>query len=38
MSPALVVALIIAVFGTLQMGITPSQYLNLARQSVLALM
>jgi NADH-quinone oxidoreductase subunit N len=37
-SPAMVIALIIAVFGTLQMGITPSQYLNLARQSILALM
>jgi NADH-quinone oxidoreductase subunit N len=38
MCPALVAALIIAVLGTLQMGITPSQYLNLARQSILALM
>ncbi|MGA2956245.1 MAG: NADH-quinone oxidoreductase subunit N [Thermodesulfobacteriota bacterium] len=38
MCPALVVALVIAVFGTLQMGIIPSQYLNLARQSILALM
>ena len=38
MCPAMAVALIIAVFGTLQMGITPSQYLNLARQSILALM
>jgi NADH-quinone oxidoreductase subunit N len=37
-SPAMVIALIIAVFGTLQMGVTPSQYLNLARQSILALM
>ncbi len=36
--PAMAAALIIAVLGTLQMGITPSQYLNLARQSVLALM
>ena len=38
LSPAMVIALIIAVFGTLQMGLTPSQYLNLARQSILALM
>ncbi len=38
LSPAMVVALVIAVAGTLQMGITPSHYLNLARQSVLALM
>ena len=38
MCPAMVVALVIAVFGTLQMGIIPSQYLNLARQSILALM
>ncbi len=38
LSPAMVIALIIAVWGTLQMGITPSQYLNLARQSILALM
>jgi len=38
LSPAMVIALIITVFGTLQMGITPSQYLNLARQSILALM
>jgi NADH-quinone oxidoreductase subunit N len=38
MSPAMVIALIIAVLGTLQMGITPSQYLDLARQSILALM
>jgi len=37
-SPAMVIALIIAVIGTLQMGITPSHYLNLARQSLLALM
>ncbi len=38
LSPAMVVALVIAVIGTLQMGITPSHYLNLARQSILALM
>jgi len=38
LSPAMIIALIIAVFGTLQMGITPSHYLNLARQSILALM
>jgi NADH-quinone oxidoreductase subunit N len=38
LSPAMVVALVIAVVGTLQMGITPSQYLNLARQSILTLM
>jgi NADH-quinone oxidoreductase subunit N len=38
LSPAMVIALIIAVLGTLQMGITPSQYLDLARQSILALM
>ncbi len=37
-SPSMVIALIIAVFGTLQIGITPSQYLNLAKQSILALM
>lgn len=37
-SPAMVIALIIAVWGTLQMGILPSQYLNLARESILALM
>ena len=37
-SPAMVVALIIAAFGTLQIGITPSHYLNLAKQSILALM
>jgi hypothetical protein len=34
----MVIALIIAVWGTLQMGIIPSQYLNLARESILALM
>jgi NADH-quinone oxidoreductase subunit N len=38
LSPAMVIALMIAVWGTLQMGITPSRYLDLARQSVLALM
>ncbi len=38
LSPAMVIALVIAVIGTLQMGITPSHYLNLARQSILALM
>jgi NADH-quinone oxidoreductase subunit N len=38
LSPAMVIALIIAVWGTLQMGIIPSQYLNLARESILALM
>jgi hypothetical protein len=34
----MVIALLIAVFFTLQMGIFPANYLNLARQSVLALM
>ena len=38
LSPAMVVALIIAVLGTLQMGITPAQYLSLAKQSILTLM
>jgi NADH-quinone oxidoreductase subunit N len=38
LSPAMVIALVIAVLGTLQMGITPSRYLDLARQSILALM
>ena len=38
LSPAMAIALIIAVFGTLQMGITPSHYLDLARKSILALM
>ncbi len=38
LSPAMVIALMIAVLGTLQMGLTPSRYLDLARQSVLALM
>ena len=37
-SPAIIIALIIAAWGTLQMGIIPSQYLNLARESILALM
>jgi NADH-quinone oxidoreductase subunit N len=37
-SPGMVIALLIAVFFTLQMGIFPADYLNLARQSVLALM
>jgi NADH-quinone oxidoreductase subunit N len=37
-SPGMVIALLIAVFFTLQMGIFPANYLNLARQSVLALM
>jgi len=38
LSPTMAIALIIAVLGTLQMGITPSQYLDLARQSILRLM
>lgn len=38
LSPAIVIALIIAALGTLQMGITPSYYLYLARESILALM
>jgi len=38
LSPAVVIVLIITVIGVLQMGITPSQYLNLARQSILTLM
>jgi NADH-quinone oxidoreductase subunit N len=38
LSPATVVVLIIAVAGLLQRGISPSQYMNLARQSVLTLM
>jgi NADH-quinone oxidoreductase subunit N len=38
LSPSMAIALIIAVLGTLQMGITPSQYLDLARQSILRLM
>lgn len=37
-SLALVIVLIIAVFATLQIGITPSPYLNLAKKSILALM
>jgi NADH-quinone oxidoreductase subunit N len=38
LSPATVIVLIIAVIGVLQMGITPAQYMNLARQSILTLM
>jgi NADH-quinone oxidoreductase subunit N len=38
LSPAMVIVLIVAVIGVLQMGITPSQYMNLARQSILTLM
>lgn len=38
MNPAMIIALVIAVIGTLQMGITPAHYLDLARQSILALM
>ena len=37
-SPGMVIALLITVFFTLQMGIFPADYLNLARQSVLPLM
>jgi NADH-quinone oxidoreductase subunit N len=37
LSPAMIIALIIAVFGTLQMGITPSLYLDVAKQSILTL-
>ncbi len=37
-APGMVLALLIAVFFTLQMGIFPANYLRLARQSVLALM
>jgi len=37
-SPGMVIALLIAVFFTLQMGIFPAHYLNLARQSILSLM
>jgi len=37
-SPALAITLFIAVFGTLQMGITPAAYLEVARKSILALM
>ncbi len=37
-APGMVLALLIAVFFTLQMGIFPADYLRLARQSVLALM
>jgi hypothetical protein len=38
LSAGMVIALLIAVFFTLQIGIFPANYLNLARQSVLALM
>lgn len=38
LSPTMILALIIAVVGTLQLGITPSKYLNLAKQSILTLM
>ncbi|MGQ9694696.1 MAG: NADH-quinone oxidoreductase subunit N [Thermodesulfobacteriota bacterium] len=37
-SPALIIVLIIAVFATLQIGIIPSPYLDLARKSIVALM
>jgi NADH-quinone oxidoreductase subunit N len=37
-SPAMAISLFIAVFGTLQMGITPGAYLEVARKSILALM
>ena len=35
--PALVVAILIAVVATLQMGITPSVYLNTVRQALVLL-
>jgi NADH-quinone oxidoreductase subunit N len=38
LSAGMVIALLIAAFFTLQIGIFPANYLNLARQSVLALM
>lgn len=38
LSPAIVLALIIAAVGTLQMGITPAFYLAVVKQSLLALM
>jgi NADH-quinone oxidoreductase subunit N len=38
LSAGMVIALLIAVFFTLQIGIFPANYLSLARQSVLALM
>jgi NADH-quinone oxidoreductase subunit N len=38
LSAGMVIALVIAVFFTLQIGIFPANYLSLARQSVLALM
>jgi NADH-quinone oxidoreductase subunit N len=37
-SPGMVIALLITVFFTLQMGIFPADYLKLARQSILSLM
>ena len=37
-SPAMAISLFVAVFGTLQMGITPAAYLEVARKSILALM
>jgi len=37
-SPGMVIALLITVFFTLQMGIFPAEYLNLARKSILSLM
>jgi NADH-quinone oxidoreductase subunit N len=37
-SPPMAISLFIAVFGTLQMGITPGAYLEVARKSILALM
>ena len=37
-SPALAISLFVAVFGTLQMGITPAVYLEVARKSILALL
>jgi NADH-quinone oxidoreductase subunit N len=37
-SPAMAISLFVAVFGTLQMGITPAAYLEMARKSILALM
>jgi NADH-quinone oxidoreductase subunit N len=37
-SPAMAISLFVTVFGTLQMGITPAAYLEVARKSILALM
>ncbi len=37
-APALIIVLIIAVFATLQIGIVPSPYLDLAKKSIVALM